>query len=161
MLDASLTRILTLQFLAGRFDPLENQTYTNLTFDEVDTADSQALTAEGAQQGMVSVIVIREGGMRCRVRSATSLIDQVLLRNDKSLLPLSPGIKIACIGPHCITTEDLMGMRGAAGEPPQCAPLTSSLSPQEIISSSAVQMGRSTVSQRWLQGSPRVTLAGR
>ena len=58
MLDASLTRILTLQFLAGRFDPLENQTYTNLTFDEVDTAVSQALTAEGAQQGMVSVTCI-------------------------------------------------------------------------------------------------------
>lgn len=53
MLDASLARILTLQFLAGRFDPLENQTYTQLTFDEVDTAASRALTADGAQQGMV------------------------------------------------------------------------------------------------------------
>lgn len=53
MLDASITRTLTLQFLAGRFDPLENQTYTELTFDEVDTEASRAATAEGAQQGMV------------------------------------------------------------------------------------------------------------
>ena len=53
MLDASITRTLTLQFLAGRFDPLENQTYTQLTFNEVDSADSRALTADAAQQGMV------------------------------------------------------------------------------------------------------------
>ena len=56
MLDASLTRILTLQFLAGRFDPLEGQTYTELTFDEVDAASSRVLAAEGAQQGMVSLL---------------------------------------------------------------------------------------------------------
>ena len=53
MLEDSLTRILTLQFLAGRFDPLENQTYTQLTFDEVDAPTSRALANEGAQQGMV------------------------------------------------------------------------------------------------------------
>lgn len=53
MLDASLTRILTLQFLAGRFDPLEGQMYTELAFDEVDAPSSRALAADGAQQGMV------------------------------------------------------------------------------------------------------------
>jgi hypothetical protein len=53
MLEASLTRTLTLQFLAGRFDPLDRQPYTNLQFEEVDSAASQALAADGALQGMV------------------------------------------------------------------------------------------------------------
>ena len=38
-----------------------------------------------------------------------NLSEKVLLRNDMNLLPLTPGVAIACIGPHCLTTEDLMG----------------------------------------------------
>ena len=125
MLDASMTRILTLQFLAGRFDPLANQTYTQLTFDEVDTPASRALTADGAQQGMV------------------------LLRNDENLLPLSPGLRLACIGPHCNTTEDLMGkqLQRAArdGTAPFCIPERACML-QAIILSSAARMGPSTAS---------------
>jgi hypothetical protein len=53
MLDDSITRIVTLQFLAGRFDPLDGQPYTQLQFEEVDSGASQALAADGALQGMV------------------------------------------------------------------------------------------------------------
>jgi beta-glucosidase len=83
--EASLARTLTLQFLAGRFDPLQAQPYTTLPFEAVDAPASLALANEGAQQGMV------------------------LLRNDGGLLPLTPGARLACIGPHCNTTVDLMG----------------------------------------------------
>ena len=65
-----------LQFLAGRFDPLDNQPYTRIPFEAIDADEHRALAFDAALQGMV------------------------LLRNDDALLPLTPGVQaIAVIGP--------------------------------------------------------------
>jgi len=89
-LDASLTRTYTLQFLAGRFDPLELQPYTTIPFEAIDSVEHKALAYESGVQGLV------------------------LLRNDAGLLPLpragGPTPKrLALIGPHGNTTGELMG----------------------------------------------------
>jgi len=83
--DASISRTLTLQFLTGRFDPVEKQTYTNIGFEAMDSPTSQALAWEAAAQGAT------------------------LLRNDKGALPFTPGSSVACIGPFCNVTSDLLG----------------------------------------------------
>jgi len=87
VLDASLTRTLTLHFLVGRFDPLDHQPYTQIPLTELGSAAHSMLSFDGALQGMV------------------------LLRNDDNLLPLNPaaGQKIAVIGPHGNSTGDLAG----------------------------------------------------
>lgn len=74
-LDASLTRTYTLQFLAGRFDPLEAQPYTAIPFEAIGSAANLALAEDSASQGLV------------------------LLRNDAELLPLAVGLKLALTGP--------------------------------------------------------------
>ena len=75
-LDASLTRTYTLQFLAGRFDPLATQPYAQIPFEAIGSMEHRNLAIEAALQGMV------------------------LLRNDATLLPLVPGAKsVALVGP--------------------------------------------------------------
>ena len=76
-LDASLTRTYTLQFLAGRFDPIERQPYMALPFTDINGPEHNALSFESGLQGMV------------------------LLRNDAGLLPLPAcgAQKIALVGP--------------------------------------------------------------
>ena len=75
-LDASLMRTYTLQFIAGRFDPLTKQPYAQIPFEAIGSAEHLALAAESASQGLV------------------------LLRNDRGLLPLTAGLHtLAVIGP--------------------------------------------------------------
>ncbi len=91
-LDASLTRTITLQMLAGRFDPVEDQPYMSVPFEALGSAANEALAYESGVQGLV------------------------LLRNDlvspapaAPVLPLRPGGKVAVIGPHGNSTGDLCG----------------------------------------------------
>ena len=87
VVDASLKRTYTLQFLAGRFDPLEAQPLTRIPFEAIDSEDHRALAFEAALQGMV------------------------LLRNDAGILPL-PAVnegRIAVIGPMGNVSESLLG----------------------------------------------------
>ena len=85
VLDASLTRTYILQMLAGRFDPLDRQPFTQIPFEAIDSPEHQALALESALQGMV------------------------LLRNDDRILPLSAGLNIALVGPHGKSQGDLLG----------------------------------------------------
>ena len=85
MLDKSIARALTLQFQTGRFDPVEGNPYTMIGFEALDSPRSQQLATEGAQQGAV------------------------LLRNDEGALPFESGKRVACIGPFCNVTSDLLG----------------------------------------------------
>jgi len=87
---ASLSRTLALQFKAGRFDPSAPQPYAEIAPEVVDGASARALSWEGAQQGAV------------------------LLRNDGGLLPLRVGSRVACVGPFCNATYDLLGNYFAA-----------------------------------------------
>jgi len=82
---ASISRTLALQFRAGRFDPAAPQPYADIAPSAVDGDAARGLSWEGAQQGAV------------------------LLRNDGALLPLSVGARLACVGPFCNATFDLLG----------------------------------------------------
>jgi beta-D-xylosidase 4 len=73
-LDASISRTYTLQFLAGRFDPLPAQPYAAIPFEAIGSPENIALATESALQGMV------------------------LLRND-GVLPLAAGARLAVVGP--------------------------------------------------------------
>jgi beta-D-xylosidase 4 len=85
-IDAIATRLLTLQFLTGRFDPPGAQPFTRIGLDAVDSPAARALAHDAALQGIV------------------------LLRNDNDLLPFTPGkFSIACIGPYCNATADFLG----------------------------------------------------
>lgn len=75
VLDESLTRTYTLQMLAGRFDPLAAQPYASIPFEAIGAPEQLATGFESAVQGMV------------------------LLRNDKGLLPLRGGARLAVVGP--------------------------------------------------------------
>ena len=96
-LDASLTRTYTLQFLAGRFDPLEAQPYAAISFEAIGSAANLALAADSASQGLV------------------------LLRNDAELLPLAVGSKLALTGPFAndssIAGNCALGERGRVRSP--------------------------------------------
>ena len=86
VVDASLARTYTLQFLAGRFDPLDNQPLTRIPFEAIDSPQHRALAYDAALQGMV------------------------LLRNDNGVLPLVAGVQsIAVVGPMGNLTDSLMG----------------------------------------------------
>ena len=85
MLDASISRALTLQFQTGRFDPVEGNLYTSIGFEAMDAPRSRQLATEAALQGAT------------------------LLRNDAGALPFPTGRKVACIGPFCNVTSDLLG----------------------------------------------------
>ena len=84
-LDASVSRVLGLSFLAGRFDPLAGQPYTRIPLSAVGSPAHAALSFDAALQGMV------------------------LLRNDGSLLPLAPGRALAVVGPFAANQGDLAG----------------------------------------------------
>ena len=83
-LDASVSRVLGLSFLAGRFDPLEDQPYTRVPLSALGAPAHSALSFDAALQGMV------------------------LLRND-GVLPLAAGGAIAVIGPFSNNQGDLAG----------------------------------------------------
>ena len=69
----------------GLFDSNKaDQPYFNLGIDDIDTPSHQALALEAAQQAVV------------------------LLKNEKNVLPLQPGLKIAIVGPHFNATDLLI-----------------------------------------------------
>ena len=73
-----------LLFNAGLFDPPEIQEYTKIPFEVINSAEAQSRTLEAARQSLV------------------------LLKNNKQL-PLKKGVRLALIGPHAQSTQDLAG----------------------------------------------------
>lgn len=95
--DVSFGRLTAIQMQLGLFDNNKaDQPYFNLGLDDIDTPAHQQLALEAAQQALV------------------------LLKNDKGVLPLAPGAKIAIVGPHYNATQLLLsnyhGSRCAAGK---------------------------------------------
>eukprot|EP00005_Dracoamoeba_jomungandri_P000876 CAMPEP_0174251866 /NCGR_PEP_ID=MMETSP0439-20130205/1559_1 /TAXON_ID=0 /ORGANISM="Stereomyxa ramosa, Strain Chinc5" /LENGTH=746 /DNA_ID=CAMNT_0015332303 /DNA_START=231 /DNA_END=2471 /DNA_ORIENTATION=- len=82
--DAALTRVLAARFKTGQFDPLENQPYTKIGIDVVDSYQHQLLNYESALQSFV------------------------LLKNSGNTLPFPVGKQLAVVGPHVYSTRDLM-----------------------------------------------------
>lgn len=84
-MDAAVTRLLTLRFRTGMFDPIEDQPYAQLGGESVGTAAHAAVAYEGAVQGMV------------------------LLKNARNALPLTAGVKVAVVGPEANYSQAMMG----------------------------------------------------
>ncbi|XP_065184940.1 uncharacterized protein LOC135815553 [Sycon ciliatum] len=85
-LDVSVRRVMEYMFRLGYMDPAEDQPYTKIGPDKVDTPVHRQIALEAAQQMIV------------------------LLKNDKSTLPLSVNkVKsVAVIGPQANATQDLL-----------------------------------------------------
>lgn len=87
-LEKRIERSLTLLMNAGLFDPLADQTYTNIPFETINSDEAQRKNLEAARQGLV------------------------LLKHPKNVLPLSVGYQqgeILLLGPHARTREALAG----------------------------------------------------
>lgn len=81
--DAALARTLALRFRVGQFDPVEQQPYTQIGVDAVNSTESWEFVLDSALQGLV------------------------LLRNDGGVLPLAATGEIAVVGPHVASRRDL------------------------------------------------------
>eukprot|EP00697_Spironema_sp_BW2_P017465 gnl/Spiro4/9155_TR4822_c0_g1_i1.p1 gnl/Spiro4/9155_TR4822_c0_g1~~gnl/Spiro4/9155_TR4822_c0_g1_i1.p1 ORF type:complete len:824 (-),score=178.02 gnl/Spiro4/9155_TR4822_c0_g1_i1:109-2538(-) len=84
IVDLALGRVLEKRFMAGLFDPLDQQVYTKIPIEVVGSEQHQALILEGALQGIV------------------------LLKNVNNTLPFASGRSLAVLGPHAFSTRDLM-----------------------------------------------------
>ena len=82
-----VTRSFTLLMDAGLFDPLEQQEYTKIPFDTINSDEAQASMLSAARQ---SPVLLKNG-------------------DSKAVLPLKKGVKLALIGPHTQTQKDLAG----------------------------------------------------
>jgi len=82
-LDISLRRILTNRFKAGLFDLLDDQIYTRIGGEAVNTTASHDLVLDATLQSLV------------------------LLKNDNDIFPLQQDVKLAVVGPHVVSTRDL------------------------------------------------------
>ena len=87
VLDPALTNLFRVQFRLGLYDPEEDQPYSKLGINDINTDEHQKLALEAAEQGIV------------------------LLKNLDATLPLSAGgVKtLAVIGPNGNATDTLLG----------------------------------------------------
>lgn len=81
--NVALSRVLANRFRTGLFDPLDTQVYTKIGSEAVNSTESHRLVLDAALQSLV------------------------LLKND-GILPLKRGMKLAVVGPHVISTRDLV-----------------------------------------------------
>jgi beta-D-xylosidase 4 len=81
----ALRNTFRMRFELGLFDPIDDQPYWHVSPDAVNTPESQQFNLNITRQGIV------------------------LLKNDRSVLPLKKGSNIAVIGPHFNATGDLVG----------------------------------------------------
>lgn len=83
--EKALRRTFQVRFELGLFDPIEDQEYWNISADQVNSEDHQALNLQSALQSII------------------------LLRNDENILPLSSNLSVALIGPHIDSTDGTLG----------------------------------------------------
>ncbi|XP_065885422.1 uncharacterized protein [Dysidea avara] len=84
-IDVTLTRLFTYRMRLGMFDPVNDSSYHSLSPADVNTADSQDLALNLAQESIV------------------------LLQNNKSVLPLDPKLSVAVMGPNSDATTTMQG----------------------------------------------------
>lgn len=86
VVDEAVKRVMRRRFVTGQFDPLEGQVYADARrygYDQVNATQSWNLVLNAAAQSLV------------------------LLKNDK-VLPITPGHRIAVLGPHIFSQQYLM-----------------------------------------------------
>jgi beta-glucosidase-like glycosyl hydrolase len=81
--NQAVSRILEKRFELGLFDPLTNQQYIKYGVNDINSTSAWSFTLEATLQGYT------------------------LLKNDNSLLPLTKGKRIALVGPHIISQQNL------------------------------------------------------
>jgi beta-glucosidase len=82
--DASLFRVFSLRMRLGMFDPLDQQPYAQIPLSSFAAPESAVLNEELGAQGVV------------------------LLKNAGGMLPFTPGVKVAVVGPHAVSQEGLL-----------------------------------------------------
>jgi len=85
VVDDALRHTLKLRFELGLFDPIANQPYWNVAPSEVNSDEAKQLSLDLARKSIV------------------------LLQNNRSVLPLSKGLKLAVLGPHAKSKRGLLG----------------------------------------------------
>jgi len=83
--DAALRNALGIRFRLGLFDPIEDQPYWKVPPSVVESDDHVAKAVDATAQGLV------------------------LLENRDKLLPISPGKKVAVVGPHATDSTVMLG----------------------------------------------------
>ncbi|KAG1688059.1 hypothetical protein DVH05_023850 [Phytophthora capsici] len=81
----ALRHTLKLRFELGLFDPIDDQPYWKVAPSDVNTDEAKQLSLDLARKSIV------------------------LLQNNKSVLPLKKGIKLAVVGPHARAQSGLLG----------------------------------------------------
>jgi beta-glucosidase-like glycosyl hydrolase len=102
----SALRFLTTQIALGALEP--KSPYENIGAETVDSPEHRALALEGALQSLVLLrneVVVKGGG-----NSGSSASSASGSRSQQQrALPLPSGAKIAFVGPHCESTDALLG----------------------------------------------------
>ena len=100
-LEARVTRSISLLMDAGLFDPIENQTYTKIPFETINSEQAQAKNLEATRQGLVLLsnpLVLNADGAHA---------------SSKTVLPLhNTGFgdgEWLLLGPHAQTQGSLAG----------------------------------------------------
>ena len=131
-LEARITRSLSLLMDTGLFDPLENQTFTKIGFDTINSNAAQFKNLEAARQGMVLLqnpATATTTAATAATATAASLASSSSLSSSSAaaaaaaiaatpILPLVPGVEaggILLLGPHARTQKTLAGRKRREG----------------------------------------------
>jgi beta-glucosidase len=85
MVDSALRNQFAVRVRLGHFDPRDLQPWGHWGLDKINTTAGIALAVDAARQSFV------------------------LLKNEKSTLPLRQGVKLAVLGPHAQATGAMLG----------------------------------------------------
>eukprot|EP00937_MAST-01D_sp_MAST-1D-sp2_P007480 g7480.t1 len=106
-LDASVARSLALRVRAGMFDPVANQPFTRLGKEALGSAAHHALAYDAAAQGLVLLQNAPLGGSGGGDGGGGGGGSGA--GGAAAVLPLSPALRTAVIGPHANATRSLLG----------------------------------------------------
>ena len=103
-LDTALRRSLITRMEAGAFDPIEQQMYTKIGPDAVNSTEHFAANLDAASQGLV---LLRNNAPSTLRRSLSSSGSGAAAGAAGSTLPLAQGKRLAVVGPHAVSTRGL------------------------------------------------------
>ena len=102
--DIALGRSLLWKFKLGLFDDPAGQAYTKLGIDAINTTGSQALVQDAAAQGLV----LLKNGAPTPAAPHPAAAQAAQAASTGAVLPFTPGIKLAVVGPHANSSWQLL-----------------------------------------------------
>jgi beta-glucosidase-like glycosyl hydrolase len=128
-LDAAVGRSIKVRMLAGQFDPLSRQPYTQIGIDVLGAPEHHALALDVALQGLVllqnparAVGLLAVAGSTAPGLSATTVPPTTPATATAPTLPFSPAKSTVVIGPHALSTRSLLGSYFDQFCPPENTP---------------------------------------